>query len=100
MSATDSRSQPVETAVVRVHYWAAAKAAAGVAGDDLPVDGPISLSEVLRRAVELHPGTRLGDVLGTCSALLGDRPVTAEDPDGVLVPPGSTVEFLPPFAGG
>ena len=48
----------------------------------------------------LHPGTRLPDVLGTCSALLGDRPVTAEDPDAVEVAPGSTVEFLPPFAGG
>jgi molybdopterin synthase sulfur carrier subunit len=93
-------SQSAETPVVRVHYWAAAKAAAGVAGDDLPVDGPISLSEVLRRAVALHPGTRLGDVLKSCSALLGDRPVTAEDPDAVVVAPGSTVEFLPPFAGG
>jgi molybdopterin synthase sulfur carrier subunit len=93
-------SQSAETLVVRVHYWAAAKAAAGVAGDDLPVDGPISLSEVLRRAVALHPETRLGDVLKSCSALLGDRPVTAEDPDAVVVAPGSTVEFLPPFAGG
>ena len=93
-------SQSAETSVVRVHYWAAAKAAAGVAGDDRPVDGPISLSEVLRRAVALHPETRLGDVLKSCSALLGDRPVTAEDPDAVVVAPGSTVEFLPPFAGG
>jgi sulfur-carrier protein len=89
-----------ETRVIRVHYWAAAKAAAGVAGDDLPVDGAISLSEVLRRSVALHPGTRLADVLATCSALLGDRPVSAEDPDEVVVPVGATVEFLPPFAGG
>lgn len=100
MSVPLAGSQSPETPVVRVHYWAAAKAAAGVAGDDLPVDGPISLSEVLRRAVALHPETRLGDVLKSCSALLGDRPVTAEDPDAVLVAPGSTVEFLPPFAGG
>ncbi|MBB6628475.1 MoaD/ThiS family protein [Nocardioides sp. KIGAM211] len=91
---------PDETRVIRVHYWAAAKSAAGVAGDDLPVDGPISLTEVLRRAVALHPGTRLGAVLGSCSTLLGDRPVSAEDPDEVLVPVGSTIEFLPPFAGG
>jgi|SRR5687768_7487663 molybdopterin synthase sulfur carrier subunit len=100
MSSPQSRSQSSETQVVRVHYWAAAKSAAGVAGDDLPVDGPISLAEVVRRAVELHPDTRLGDVLKSCSALLGDRPVTAEDPDAVVVAPGSTVEFLPPFAGG
>jgi len=89
-----------ETRVIRVHYWAAAKAAAGVAGDDLPVDDAITLSEVLRRSVALHPGTRLADVLRTCSALLGDRPVSAEDPDEVVVPVGATVEFLPPFAGG
>jgi molybdopterin synthase sulfur carrier subunit len=100
MSLPQAGTQSPETPVVRVHYWAAAKAAAGVAGDDLPVDGPISLSEVQRRAVALHPGTRLGDVLKSCSALLGDRPVAAEDPDEVVVAPGSTVEFLPPFAGG
>jgi sulfur-carrier protein len=100
MSLPQAGTQSPETSVVRVHYWAAAKAAAGVAGDDLPVDGPISLSEVQRRAVALHPDTRLGDVLKSCSALLGDRPVTAEDPDAVVVAPGSTVEFLPPFAGG
>lgn len=100
MGVTGGRSQSDETRVIRVHYWAAAKSAAGVAGDDLPVDGPISLSEVLRRAVALHPGTRLGDVLQICSAMVGDRPVSTEDPDEVVVPVGSTVEFLPPFAGG
>lgn len=89
-----------ETQIISVHYWAAAKSAAGVAGDELAVDGPISLAEVLARAVALHPGSRLQDVLRTCSALLGDRPVSTEDPDDVLVQPGSTVEFLPPFAGG
>jgi molybdopterin converting factor small subunit len=26
--------------------------------------------------------------------------VAAQDPDAVVVAPGSTVEFLPPFAGG
>lgn len=100
MGIAEQASQPDETQVIRVHYWAAAKSAAGVPGDDLPVDGPISLTEVLRRAVALHPGTRLADVLGTCSALVGDRPVSADDPDQVVVPGGSTVEFLPPFAGG
>lgn len=100
MSDTSTSSGGSEKQVIRVHYWAAAKSAAGVPGDDLPVDGPISLAEVLARAVALHPGSRLPDVLRTCSALLGDRPVSTEDPDDVLVPPGSIVEFLPPFAGG
>ncbi len=39
-------------------------------------------------------------VLGTCSVLLGDRPVATEDPDELQVPPGSELQFLPPFAGG
>jgi molybdopterin synthase sulfur carrier subunit len=100
MTPVAAGSQTDETQVIRVHYWAAAKSAAGVAGDDLPVDAPISLTEVLRRAVALHPGTRLADVLQTCSALVGDRPVSTEDPDDVVIAAGSTVEFLPPFAGG
>ena len=83
-----------------MHYWAAAKSAAGVPGDDLVVEGPLTLTDVVRRAVALHPGTRLADVLEMCSVLVGDRPVTAEDPAEVLIAPGSTVEFLPPFAGG
>ncbi len=61
---------------------------------------PITLAEVVERALALHPGTRLPDVLKICSTLVGDRPVNAEDPDQVLVAPGSSVEFLPPFAGG
>ena len=100
MDVTTVGSGNGEMQVIRLHYWAAAKSAAGVAGDELSVDGPISLAEVVRRAVALHPGTRLPDVLGSCSVLLGDRPVTAEDPDDVAVAPGATVEFLPPFAGG
>ena len=100
MDVTTGNSGRAETPVIRVHYWASAKSAAGVAGDDLPVDAPITLAEVVRRASALHPGTRLPDVLKSCSALLGDRPVTAEDPDAVEVAPGTTVEFLPPFAGG
>jgi molybdopterin synthase sulfur carrier subunit len=52
------------------------------------------------RALALHPGTRLGDVLQVCSVLVGDRPVSSEEPGEVEVPPGASVEFLPPFAGG
>jgi sulfur-carrier protein len=100
MSVTSGGSSAGETDVVRVRYWASAKSAAGVASDELPVDGPITLAEVLSRAVALHPGSGLSDVLRVCSTLLGDRPVTAEDPGDVLVAPGSSVEFLPPFAGG
>ncbi|MEP9382433.1 MoaD/ThiS family protein [Nocardioides sp. KR10-350] len=88
------------TKAITVRYWAAAKAAAGTGSDLLEVDGPITMAEVVRRAADLHPGTRLPDVLAVCSALVGDRPVGTEDPGGIEVPPGSSVEFLPPFAGG
>jgi molybdopterin converting factor small subunit len=89
-----------ETRIIRVRYWAAAKAAAGTAQDDLLVNGPLTLADVRKRAVELHPGTRLAEVLGACSVLIGDEPVGTRLPDEVLVEPGASVEFLPPFAGG
>ena len=89
-----------ETEIIRVRYWAAAKAAAGTAEDELRVTAPTTLAEVRRQAIALHPGTRLMDVIGICSVLLGDRPVATEDADELEVPPGSTLEFLPPFAGG
>ena len=68
--------------------------------EEIPVTGPMSLSDVLAEAVRRHPDTRLEDVLGVCSVLLGDRPVATEDPGSLLLPPGATLEFLPPFAGG
>ncbi len=100
MGDTSERSKLIETNTIRVRYWAAARSAAGVDGDELPVTGPISLAEVVDRVARLHPDTRLLDVIGVCSVLLGDRPVSTEDPAELLVPPGSTLEFLPPFAGG
>ena len=89
-----------ETQVITVRYWASARSAAGVEADRLPVTGPIPLSEVLARAIGLHPGSRLSEVLQVCSVLVGDRPVSTEEPGDVEVAPGSSVEFLPPFAGG
>jgi len=89
-----------ETSQITVRYWASARAAAGVNADVLPVTGPLTLTDVVRRAVALHPGTRLPNVLEACSVLVGDQPVGSRQPDGVIISPGQTVEFLPPFAGG
>lgn len=103
MSTTTGSTHEPETAgtpPIEVHYWAAAKAAAGTPGDRLAVDGPVSLAEVVRLAAALHPGSRLPEVLGVCSVLVGERPVSSSDPDEVSVAPGERVEFLPPFAGG
>lgn len=89
----------MEQPTITLHYWAAAKAAAGVASDEVPVAGPVTLAWAVDEAVRRHPG-RLADVLKVCSVLVGERPVGSADPEQVEVEPGSTLEFLPPFAGG
>jgi molybdopterin converting factor small subunit len=89
-----------ETNVIRVRYWAAAKAAAGTDSDGVPVEGAITLAELRSAAAALHPGTRLAEVLSACSTLVGEQPVGTADPATYVIEPGSSVEFLPPFAGG
>ena len=75
-----------------LRYWAAARAAAGVAEE--PFDGT-TLGEVLDRAAEVH-GPELARVLGVASFLVDG---VRSRRDGVLAE-GVTVEVLPPFAGG
>ncbi|CAN5373515.1 MoaD/ThiS family protein [soil metagenome] len=89
-----------EIQIISIRYWASARSAAGTDAETLQIDNPITLTEVISRLGLAHPGSRLVEVLEVCSVLLGDLPVSSEDPDDVLVPPGSTLEFLPPFAGG
>jgi molybdopterin converting factor small subunit len=89
-----------ETQIITIRYWAGAKHAAGTDRDLLESDSPLTLAEIREKAVALHPGTRLPEVLQVCSALVGDQPVGSADPASVQVSPGETVEFLPPFAGG
>jgi molybdopterin synthase sulfur carrier subunit len=89
-----------ETQIIRVRYWAAARSAAGTAEDTLDVTGPLTLADVTSEVVRRHTGSRFADVIGVCSVLVGDQPVGRREPESVVVPPGSTVEFLPPFAGG
>jgi molybdopterin converting factor small subunit len=100
-------------APVTVRYWASARAAAGVAEDELPVDGEVTLEDVVRRVLDLHPVDRFPDqvldlhpvdrfpdLIKICSVLVGERPAGTRSPEQVPVRPGDTVEFLPPFAGG
>lgn len=83
--------------VVTVRYWAAIRAAAGVDADQVDAG---TLANVVAHLVARHPDRRFRDVLGICSILIDGVPVGARNPDDVEVPPGATVEFLPPFAGG
>lgn len=99
MSAPISPMATPETTVT-ARYWAGARSAAGVDEDVFEVAGPVTLAEVVRRVLTAHPGPDVARTIGVCSVLLGDRPVSSADAADVVVPPGSTVEFLPPFAGG
>ena len=86
---------------ITLRYWASARAEAGVETDVVEVFGAVSLSGLRDHALGLHPlADRLPAVLAVCSVLVDDEPVSSRDPGEVLVAPGSTVEFLPPFAGG
>jgi molybdopterin converting factor small subunit len=86
---------------VTVRYWAAARAAAGVELDELPVGASTTLADVLAEVGARHADRpRLAEVLAVCSVLVGDRPVGGRAPADVWVGPGDTVELLPPFAGG
>ena len=96
-----SPDQMTNVGYVTLRYWASARAAAGTDSDALEVSGPVALAELVRRAREAHGDSpRFAQVLSCCSMMVGDRPVTTDDPASVVVQPGATVEFLPPFAGG
>ncbi|HET6168336.1 MAG TPA: MoaD/ThiS family protein [Marmoricola sp.] len=67
----------------------------------IELTGETTLASLCSTAKELHASSdRFAAVLDTCSVLVGDRPVASESPEAVVVLPGETVEFLPPFAGG
>jgi molybdopterin synthase sulfur carrier subunit len=86
---------------VQVRVWAAARAALGAPEVTLEVTGPVSVAWVREELVRRHPDRgRLPSVLGICSVLVGDQPLGKGDPATVVVQPGGSVEFLPPFAGG
>jgi molybdopterin synthase sulfur carrier subunit len=83
---------------VTVRYWAAARAAAGIAEEQVSAtDLAGLLTEISRRHGHRD---RFDDVIEYCSILVGETPVGAKDPAEVRLAPGASVEFLPPFAGG
>lgn len=93
--------ESVDMGQITLRYWAAARAAAGVASDVLTVEGQLTVASAREHALALHDhDVDLARVLAVCSVLVDDRPVGTNDPGSVPVPVGSSVEFLPPFAGG
>ncbi|MCZ4499897.1 MAG: thiamine biosynthesis protein ThiS [Marmoricola sp.] len=100
MGTSSLQDQPV-VGQITLRYWASARARAGVAEEQVDVPGPVTLASLVDVALARRAGDPLLQaVLASCSVLVGDRPVGTEDPDAVLVAPGESVEFLPPFAGG
>ena len=91
---------PTSGGTVTVSFWAAARAAVGVATDEIPVTGSTRLSELVAEVLRRYPTDQVERVLGVCSVVVGDRPVGSHAPHDVWVAPGDRVEFLPPFAGG
>lgn len=83
---------------VTVRYWAAARAAAGIEGEQVAA---ADLAEVLTEITRRHRDRDGFDrVIATCSVLVGEVPVGTRRPADVALSPGDTIEFLPPFAGG
>jgi molybdopterin synthase sulfur carrier subunit len=76
---------------VTIRYFASARAAAGCDSEHFTGH---HLGDVLEAAAAAHTG--LGVVLGVSTILLDGRKVTAAEP----LSEGTTLEVLPPFAGG
>ena len=81
-----------------IRYWAAAKAAAGVAEEAYQAS---TLAEALAAAERRHAASpEFARVLARSSFLVNGAPVGTRAPDSIPLPDGGTVEVLPPFAGG
>jgi molybdopterin synthase sulfur carrier subunit len=79
-----------------IRYWAAAKAAAGIAEEPYAA---ANLAEALETVRREHPG-ELVRVLQRSSFLVDGDPVGGRGHETVRLAEGGTVEVLPPFAGG
>jgi molybdopterin converting factor small subunit len=83
---------------VTLRYWAAARAAAGRAEEEVDAT---TVAEALDGARGAHvDNPRFAQVLAVSSLLLADQPVGSRDPRTVQVADGDVIEVLPPFAGG
>jgi molybdopterin synthase sulfur carrier subunit len=79
-----------------IRFWAAARAAAGVAEEGYDAT---TLADALTAARAAH-GARLSEVLDRCSYIVDDEPVGLRSHDSILLRDGGSIEVLPPFAGG
>lgn len=85
---------------MEIHYFAAARAAAGTDREQV-ADIPATLGELLDARAAAHTGTTdagmtLGDVFGRCTFLIDGRNSGRTD----ALSGAARVDVLPPFAGG
>jgi molybdopterin converting factor small subunit len=81
---------------VFLHYWAGAKAAAGVSEEQIDAR---SVAEALRIACQERFDPRFDKVIGVSSILIDGRTAHPQDLERELTQ-SVQVEVLPPFAGG
>ena len=79
-----------------LRFWAAAKAAAGVAEEEYDAS---TLAEALDAARSSY-GEPLAKVMARSTYVVDGAPVGGRPHDSVVLTDGGTVEVLPPFAGG
>ncbi len=84
-----------EASTVTVRHFAAARAAAGVREETVTLNSGNTVGDLIE--VLGRDRSALATVLARCSFLLNE--VAVRDRSQV-VPPGCTVDVLPPFAGG
>lgn len=81
---------------VSVHYWAGAKAAAGV---EFEVYAAVTVADALAQALDQHSDAHFARVLAMSSILVDGRTLHESDRDQPLAA-DVAIEILPPFAGG
>jgi sulfur-carrier protein len=81
---------------VSLHYWAGARAAAGVVEEQIEAQ---SVADALRLACLARSDPRFDRVINASSMLIDGRAVHRQDLDRQLTE-SVQVEVLPPFAGG
>lgn len=80
----------------QLRYFAAIRAEAGAGEEQV---GGSTLAQALAAARDGR-GDRFTAVLSVCSFLVDGAPVGVRDHESVRLEPDSTVDCLPPFAGG
>jgi len=88
--------EPNATVPVSLHYWAGAKAAAGVAAEEIQAR---TVAEAVRSACDRRSDPHFDRVIKASSMLIDGLTAHPADLDQPLTAP-VRVEILPPFAGG